>query len=261
MRHLLFIHGLWVTSASFDLLCARAEERGLSTTAPPWPGLDKPAAQLRHNPPPGLATLGVGELTDYYATMIAAMPQPPILVGHSLGGLIVQKLLDRNLGAAAVAIDPGPIRGVLPTPRMLIGALPILTSRHGSRRLHTMSRTTFAKDFANGLPAQDVDAAYDAHIIPAPGKPFFEGATALRHKLFAVQPGPHTKPLLLVAGTADRTVSPSTVRATYRRYQKAKAPVQLIEAAGHSHWLIAEPGWQQLADHIHNWIDNTVHES
>ena len=48
--------------------------------------------------------------------MIAGLPEPPVIIGHSFGGLIAQKLLGRNLGAAAVAIDPAQIRGVLVLP-------------------------------------------------------------------------------------------------------------------------------------------------
>jgi pimeloyl-ACP methyl ester carboxylesterase len=69
-----------------------------------------------------------------------------------------------------------------------------------------------------------------------------------------VRPGPGKPPLLLVAGTGDRTVPASIVRAAHRKYQRAGATVEFLEAPGHSHWLIAEPGWEVIADGVFDWV-------
>lgn len=90
------------------------EQRGYACQAPAWPHKDLPFEELRAHPPAELAGLGVTEIVDHYASLIQAQSEPPILIGHSFGGLFVQMLLDRGLGRAGVAIDPAPPKGVLP---------------------------------------------------------------------------------------------------------------------------------------------------
>jgi len=186
---------------------------------------------------------------EFFSTHIRAADEPPVLIGHSVGGLLVQLLIDRGLGAAAAALDPAPIRGVLPPPGGLAVHAPVLLRPW--RKVDLFSRRAWARDFANGLPPEQSDAAYDAHVIPTPTKVFRQAGLGLHTK---VRPTPGKPPLLLVAGTADRTVPASTVRATYRKYRKAGAAVEFLEAPGHSHWLIAEPGWQVIADGVFDWV-------
>lgn len=81
-----------------------------------WPTLDRPIAEMRRGPNPAFGRLSIGAITDHYDALIRALPEAPILVGHSFGGLIVQLLLDRGLGAAGLAIDPCSPAGGLPTP-------------------------------------------------------------------------------------------------------------------------------------------------
>jgi len=249
MTHLLFVHGLRVTSNCWDPFRERAEQRGFTTTVLPWPYLDKPAADLRRDPPAALGGLGLEELVAYFGDHIRAAPEPPVLIGHSVGGLLVQLLIDRGLGRAAAALDPAPIRGLLPPPGGLLVHAPVLFRPW--RKLDLFSRRSWARDFANGLPPEESDAVYDAHVVPAPTRVFRQAAMGLHN---GVRPGPGKPPLLLVAGTGDRTVPASIVRAAHRKYQRAGAPVEFLEAPGHSHWLIAEPGWEVIADGVFDWV-------
>ncbi len=253
MPPILFLHGLWVTPRCFDGWRERATARGWDTHAPAWPHLDGAPADLRSRPPRQLARVGVPELVEHYRAAAAGLAEPPVLVGHSLGGLTAQLLLAAGVGRAAIALDPAPVRGVPVTPGMVAGSAPILLRPWTG--LHVMSRQTFARDFANGLPADRVEQAYEDHVVPAPGRPF-------RHLAFgrhtAVRLDRRTAPLLLVAGTADRTVPASTVRATHRRHRRAGAAVDLLEAPGHSHWLVAEPGWEKVADRALDWLTDTL---
>ena len=110
-KTIVFIHGAWVTPACWEPFRGFFEERGYECIAPAWPGKDRPLDEIRADPSP-LLGVGLAEITDRYAQVVRALPEPPILVGHSFGGLIVQILLDRGLGASGVAIDPAPPKGV-----------------------------------------------------------------------------------------------------------------------------------------------------
>lgn len=84
------------------------------------------AAEIRARPPEGLRRLSVGAIVDHFEAFARALPEPPLLVGHSFGGLFVQHLLDRGVGVAGAAINPTPIAGILPGPATLGAALPAL---------------------------------------------------------------------------------------------------------------------------------------
>ena len=255
-KTVLFIHGAWMTPACWDNFKKRYEARGYDCIAPAWPYDDRAVAELRASPNPELANLGIREIVDHYARIIEALPEPPILVGHSFGGLFVQLLLDRGLGRAGVAIDPGPPRGVLPGLSALRAALSVLLTWRGWRKIITMSFADFQWGFAHNQPEAEQRAAYDAHVVPTPGRIYFQAAlgieTAVRFR------NPSRAPLLLIAGTDDRTVQASMVRATYRKHSRSSATTSFQAFEGRTHFLIGAPGWEEIADHAITWAEAQV---
>jgi pimeloyl-ACP methyl ester carboxylesterase len=253
-KTIMFVHGAWVTSACWQELRSYFEAQGYTCLAPSWPYLDHPVADLKKRIDPAFAGLTVKMIVDHYAAKIQAMEEPPILIGHSFGGLIVQLLLDRGLGRAGVAIDAGPPRGVIPSWSAIKAAAPVLLSWRGWGKLHTMSFKGFSRTFANGLTPEEMRRAYDNQIIQAPGRIYFQAALGLGVGLnFA---NPNRAPLLLIAGGADLTSTPSMVHAMYKRHQKSPRPVAMLEYPGRSHWLIAAPGWEEMAQGISTWLAN-----
>ncbi|HTS15799.1 MAG TPA: alpha/beta hydrolase, partial [Candidatus Sulfotelmatobacter sp.] len=108
---IVFIHGAWVTPRCWEPMVGFFQARGYECLAPAWPGKDRSVEAIRADPSP-LLGLGVGEIAAHYEQIVRGLDEPPILIGHSFGGLIVQLLLDRGLGAAGVALDPAPPSGV-----------------------------------------------------------------------------------------------------------------------------------------------------
>ena len=109
-RPAVFIHGLWLHATSWRPWLDLFAQRGYDPIAPGWPH-EPPTVEEARAQPEAVAGLGIEDVTDHYAGVIAGLAEPPVIIGHSFGGLIAQKLLGRNLGAAAVAIDPAQIRG------------------------------------------------------------------------------------------------------------------------------------------------------
>jgi pimeloyl-ACP methyl ester carboxylesterase len=215
--------------------------------------LDRPVDELRRSPDPAFADTTIKSLVDHFDRIIRALPEPPILIGHSFGGLIVQMLADRGLGAAAVAIDPGPPRWVLPSPTAVLSALPVLLAWLGWTRVLTMSFKGFASTFANALSPVEQKRAYEQHVVPAPGRIYFQAALGLGNAVnFS---NPKRPPLLLIAGENDRTSTPSMAKAMHRKHSRSPVPVELVNFAGRSHWLIAEPGWQEVASKALEWAE------
>ena len=116
---------------------------------------------------------------DHYAALIATLAEPPILIGHSYGGLVAQMLLDRGPGAAAVSISPAPAAGIRPGPKAFRPALPVFLAWRGWRRALTMGFKGFARDFANGLDAQAQREAFERHVVPAPGRIYYQSVLGI----------------------------------------------------------------------------------
>jgi pimeloyl-ACP methyl ester carboxylesterase len=256
-RTIVFIHGAWVTPRCWAPFVSWFAARGYQCMAPGWPGKQRPIDEIRADPSP-LAGLGIGEIVDHYAEIIRALKDPPILIGHSFGGLFAQILLDRGLGTAAVAIDPAPPRGViayeLSAYRSLGG---VLLTPGGWHKVVRWSYRSFRYGFVHTLPEADARAVYDDEVVPESGRIFYQAAfTALdRHSPATVHFGNANRgPLLLIAGAADHIVPAGIVRRTARRYAKAGVPADLREFPGRTHWIIAEPGWQEVAGAVEAWL-------
>ena len=151
---------------------------GYQPLAPGWPGDSATVAETRENPE-SVADYGVDDVVDHYAAIIAELPASPILVGHSFGGMIAQKLLAQDLAAAAVAIDAAQIKGVLPLPlSALRSTLPVFKNPANKHKAVSLTAEQFRFAFGNALPQQESDELYARWTIPAPGKPLFEAAAA-----------------------------------------------------------------------------------
>jgi len=257
-RTIVFIHGAWVTPACWEPFRGFFEERGYACLAPAWPGKDRPVEAIRADPS-ALAGLGLAEIADHYERVIRALPEPPILVGHSFGGLIVQVLLDRGLGTCGVSIDPAPPKGVLAfEPTLLRSLASVLATWRGWRKVVRWSFASFRYAFVHTLPEAEARAVFDAHVTPETGRVFFRGALAAfsRNSPATVSFRNATRALLLlVAGEADHIVPASVVRRTYRRYAASSAVTDFQGFLGRTHWIIAQDGWQEAAGFAHQWIE------
>ena len=176
-RTIVLIHGAWVTPASWAEFRQPFEAAGYTVHTPTWPLLDGLSpAEINASPPAGFGALTVGKVVDHLQRFIEGLPQQPILIGHSYGGLYTQLLLDRGVGVAGVALNPVLIGGIVPGPVTLTAALPILARPNGWNRPYAFSRERWFRRFANSAPRALSDEAYDSYVIPAPGRIFYQAA-------------------------------------------------------------------------------------
>jgi pimeloyl-ACP methyl ester carboxylesterase len=177
-KTIMLIHGAWVTTDCWTSFRDFFESKGHSVVVPEWPYLERSAEELRRSPDPRLAKMTIKGLVDHFEKQIRDLPEQPVLIGHSFGGLIVQMLLDRGLGAAGVAIDAVPPRWVLPSVTAIGSALPVLLVWRGWSRIASMSFKTFSTTIANTLSQSEQHRAYDRYIVPTPGRIYFQAALA-----------------------------------------------------------------------------------
>jgi pimeloyl-ACP methyl ester carboxylesterase len=260
-RPIVFIHGAWVTPLSWEPFLGFFQDRGYDCTAPAWPGKDRPVDEIRRDPS-ALAGLGIARIAAHYERIVRAMPEPPFMVGHSYGGLIVQLLLDRGLGAAGVAIDSAPPKGVFayePTALASLGRL--LLVPFGWRRVVRWSFREFRYAFVNALPPEVQRDAYDRYVVPESGRIFFESALALftpRSPLRIDFARTARAPLLLIAGGRDHVVPAVINRRNFRAYRRSPARTDFREFPGRVHWIIAQDGWEEVAGFAADWLEGVA---
>jgi pimeloyl-ACP methyl ester carboxylesterase len=253
---IVMIHGAWVNGHCFDAWCDRYRAKGYECVTPPWPHQEGTVAELRATTDPELARVGVTEIVDSYEAFIKTLPEPPILMGHSFGGLFVQLLLDRGVGAVGVAIDPAPPRGILPGGKAIRANLPALTKWRGGHKVLTITEDHFDWGFANGMPAADRHAAWEEYTVPTPGRIFFQAAYAMFNHATRVHWHNGTRaPLLIIAGQDDRTVTAKMNLRNYRKYRHSDAVTDFRIYEDRSHSTILEPGWEKIADDALDWAE------
>jgi alpha-beta hydrolase superfamily lysophospholipase len=256
-RPVLFVHGLWLHATSWDPWLDLFREAGYTPQAPGWPG-DADTVEGSRADPDSIAGRGIDDVVDHLAEVIAGLDTAPILIGHSFGGTIVEKLLGKGLGAAAVAIDAARIKGVLPLPiSSLRTAFPVLKNPANRNRAVSLTAEQFRYGFGNAIPAEESAELYDKWTIPAPGKPLFQAATAnlAPHSEAKVDTANSARgPLLLVMGGRDHTVPEAITKSTLKQYRHSTAVTDLIEFPDRGHSLVIDAGWREVADAALSWL-------
>ena len=246
-----FVHGLWVTAASWLPFSEPWRRAGYEVHTPEWPVIeDLSVAELRADPPVALGSLSIETVVDRMAACIREMAQPPLLVGHSFGGLFVQMLLDRGLGRAGIVLNPAPIAGVVPGWLTLRAAAPAVLRPWGWRRPYALSRDLWAERYANAAPPALQAETWERYVVPTSGRIIHQAAFWRGTRVHSRR---RRQPLLITAGDMDRLVTPYLSRAAFRIQRRSPAPTDFIDFPGRSHLLIAEPGWEEVAQACIAW--------
>jgi pimeloyl-ACP methyl ester carboxylesterase len=252
-----FIHGLWLHASSWGPWIEVFRDAGYEPSAPGWPGTPDTVEAARTSDE-SIAGHGIADVVDHYTRIIGDLPAEPIVIGHSFGGLIAQKLLSNGSAAAAVAIDPAPIRGVLYLPPSALRVASIALRNPANRnRAISLSADEFRYGFANAVSADEAATLYEHWAIPSPGRPLFEAATAnfLPHSPAKVNTRKTDRgPLLVTAGGKDHTVPPAVSKATVRLYGKSHAVTDLRQFPDRGHSLTIDSGWPEIAQATLTWL-------
>src|SRR5438093_11538416 len=251
-----FIHGLWLHAGSgkrwVELLRAPASD----PSTPGWPG--EPATVAESNAhPERIANVGIDDVVEHYAAIIRKLPAKPIVIGHSFGGLVAQKLLGMGLAAAAVALDPAQIRGVLPLPfAQLKSAFPVLGNPFNYKKAVSQTPKQFYFGFGNAVSEQESNTLHAKYHIPAPGRPLFEAAFAnfLPNTPANVNTKATRGPLLITGGVKERTVHERDTRPADKLYRKSPSVTEYKVFPDRGHSLTVDSGWKEVANASLSWL-------
>jgi non-heme chloroperoxidase len=242
-----FVHGLWLHSTSWQNWVELFRENGYEPIAPEWPGGPATVAEARANPA-AVANYGIAQVADHYVGIITALSAKPIVIGHSFGGAIAQNLLGRDVARAAVAIDPAPIKV----------ASVALKNPANRKRSVSLTAEQFRYGFGNALPEAESAELFEQWTIPSPARPLFEAALANFNPNSPAKvntANPTRGPLLLIAGGQDHTAPPAITKATLKLHQKSPAVTDYKEFPDRGHSLALDHGWREIADYVLNWLN------
>jgi non-heme chloroperoxidase len=252
-----FIHGLWLHADSWSDWVKVFGDAGYAPVAPGWPDEPDTVEEARAHPD-RVAGRGIDDVVEHYAKIIGGLGVPPVVIGHSFGGLIAQRLLGQGLAAAAVAIDAAPIKGVFTVPLSALRVASIALRNPANRtRAVPLTPEQFRYGFGNALSAEESAELHQRWTIPSPGRPLFEAATAnLSPRSPAkIDTGNQTRgPLLLIAGGRDHTVPAAITRSTRKLYGRSAAVTDYTELADRGHSLTVDSGWRGVADTALTWL-------
>jgi pimeloyl-ACP methyl ester carboxylesterase len=253
---IVLIHGLWMTSLSWEHWIKRYTDQGFKVIAKSWPGMDIDIEELRRNPD-RLADLSVDAIVEHYEQIVKALDRPPIIMGHSFGGLFTQILIDRGLGSAAVAIASAPVKGILLLPfSTLKSSFPALSNPFNYRRAAPLSPDQFHYAFGNNLSEADSRMAYNRYAVPGPDHVLFQAALANFNPNAPTAVDFHNDtraPLLLISGGSDHISPTELVQMNFNLYKKSQAVTEMKDYPMRSHYTLGEPGWEEVADFALDW--------
>jgi alpha-beta hydrolase superfamily lysophospholipase len=254
---IVLINGLWMTALSWEFWTERYTKKGYKVVARSWPGMEGDMEELRRNPPDELGKLGITQIADHYDAIVREQATPPIIMGHSFGGLMTQILVDRGLGAAGVAIDSAPAKGVLGLPfSTLKVSLPFTINPFNLNKVGALSEGQFQYAFGNLLSEEESKKVYERYAVPGPDHVLFQASVANFNPHSAAAVNFHNDdrpPLLLIAGGKDHIVPASTTKANFNLYKKSKAITDYKEFPERSHFTLGQAGWEEVADYALDW--------
>jgi pimeloyl-ACP methyl ester carboxylesterase len=245
-----FVHGMYMNGSSWQPWGQMAGERGYRTHSPSWPFHSGEPAELRRHVDPALGRLTFGKVVEHYESILATLPEQPALIGHSVGGLVVQKLVNEGYGAAGVVVSPAPPRGILSfDPHFFRANFPHLNPLAGNRPI-AMTPGRFHYTFANTLSRQDSDDLFERYAVP-------ESRNVPRSTVTgqgAIDFGRAHVPMLFVGGDEDHLTPLPMVRRNARAYRRSPGRLDFAEFLGRSHFICNQPGWEAVAEHAFDWL-------
>lgn len=249
-RTIVFVHGLFQNPKSWTEWKKFFEAKGYTCHAIAYPFHEGEPADLRAHIDPKLSTLTFMEVVTHLSRFIDSLPEKPILIGHSIGGLLVQKLLNMGKARAAVSIDPAPPRGInsykwsfiranLPTINPLKGDSPCMPSVQW-----------FHYAFCNTMTLGETEQAYNTYFVPESRNI----PRTSRSKESAVDFALPHEPLLIIAGEKDNIIPASLNQKNYRAYRDRASVTDFKEFPGRTHYICGQKGWEEVAQYSLDWI-------
>lgn len=253
---IVLVHGFWVTPRSWEEWKTHYEAKGYRVLTPAYPGFEVEVEALNADPTV-IAETTLPGIMAHLEAVVGELEKPPILIGHSAGGTLVQLLLDRGYGAVGVVLNSAPTEGVRVLPlSQLKSTFTAFKNPANHHRAVPLTHEQWHYAFTNTFDAEESRRLYERYAIPASGRILWDSVLA------NFMPGPQDAavdyenearpPLLFVSGSEDHIMPPSVQRSNVKHYTDAVL-TEHEEYPGYAHLLPAQEGWEAIADHALEW--------
>jgi len=251
-KSIVFITGAFVNHSCWDNWIGFFRSRGYTCTAPAWPGKNADAETLRsRHPDRTLASVTLEDVLNHYKAIVAELPERPILIGHSFGGLISQVLMNAGMAEAVVAVHAAPPKGVIPYEWEFLKsntkALGYFTSADDTYLINFKS---WQYVFTNDMSFDEQKKGYYSYAIPESKRAIRGGLSDAAAVDFRK---PHV-PLLFLAGTRDHCIPAHLCERVFKRYRD-KSSVTEFKLKDRNHFVLGLPTWQEDAADVLAWLN------
>ncbi len=250
---ILLIHGMWSTPGTFDRLRLALEAAGHATHAPALLFHDRPPSLPPH---PALGSLSIMAYVDHLIAEAGKFGEPPVILGHSMGGLLAQMLAQRIPHAGLVLLAPAAAANGQSPSLDQVRTLKSVVTKWGWWESPTIFDEAGARwGCFNGVP-EDVTAAEISRLVWDSGRVLAEMALPpLFANLTRVDYVRLTRPALVLVGSEDRTTPPGIARATARNLNGGNgSAVDYHELPGAPHWLFWGELERQVSGMVVEWL-------
>ena len=228
------------------------ENKGYKVYSPANPGHEGSPEDLRKDIHPELVQTGFIDVVNNLSALIDTLPEKPFVIGHSMAGLAVQKLVELGKVTAGVSVNGAPPKNVL-APLSTIKIVWPAVNFFSRKGYYLGSKDWYNRAFFNTLPKTEQEQAYQEIAVPESHK---IGRETLTKSFSAINfKRPH-QPLLFIGGTSDNIFPISLTKKIAGKYKDPDSRVDLKIFEGKSHFICGEPGWQKVADYILNWYES-----
>lgn len=251
MKDIIFIHGMFQNPKSWKKWEEYFNRKGYNCIIPAWPMHAGEPADLRANPPAGLGDLHLHEIISEIETLVLSYNKP-ILIGHSVGGLIVQLLINKGIASAGIAIDSVAPNAMLDFDWGFFKNSALIANPFKGNEPFFMDEESFHGSFANTLTEEASNLAYHefaTHDSRNVLRDCMGEAGKLDVKIAHA-------PLLLIAGEMDEIIPNTLTKKNYEAYKHKDSITTFKEFPNRSHYICGEPGWEEVAIYAYSWLES-----
>jgi len=247
---IVFIHGMFQNPKSWEKWISYFSEKGYNCLAPAWPLHEGEPSYLRQNPPSGLGELELSDVVASIEEFILKLDEKPVVIGHSVGGLIVQLLANRNMIKAGVAISPVAPNGMLDFDWGFFKNAAIITNPlKGNEPIYT-DLESFHESFCNTMTLEETKPYFEQYATHD-SRNVLRGCMGEAGKIDLDIP--HV-PLLLIAAEKDQIIPPALTEKNTKAYTDTDSVTDYKEFTNRGHFICGQPGWEEIAVYSYDWL-------
>jgi pimeloyl-ACP methyl ester carboxylesterase len=251
-KSIVLIHGNFVNNTSWTEWKRHYEQKGYTVYSPSNPGHEGIPADLRANVHPDLVKTGFIDVVNNIDQLINTLPEKPLIIGHSMAGMAVLKLVEMGKAAAGVNIDGAPPKNVFPPYQTLKTVLPAF-GFFSFDKYFMGSRKWYDYAFFNTIPVAEKERAFEKYAVPESYKVSRQLVLDSYSNIDFEKP--HA-PILFVSGSSDHIFPTNLTQTIAGKYTDANSRVDVKVFEGKSHFICGEPGWEKVADYVLDWYEN-----